>query len=276
MSGVDREICGDALDDVATSRIGIAPDDMACNAHGAISDDQRRRLQRQRSVWIAGTLGFVVVLIGLLAALILKLINPSFADRGQLWITIPVALLWLWLLRSCFGQWRQANRDLREGRVATIDGVVRCEWQMGLGVIQLPRYQIHVDDRMFRVDGRTFFQFKNHDRYRIVFAPHSGLLFGAIALGDVRSVEHVQPAPTIDADVPVAPINSAPVVIEPLTPQEQTIVRLIAQGLSNKEIGAELSLSTNTIKMYTSQVYRKLGVRRRTEAVARARQLGIL
>ena len=79
------------------------------------------------------------------------------------------------------------------------------------------------------------------------------------------------------------PPRAAPIVpppdhalVEPLTAQERAIVQLIAQGLSNKEIAAHLALSPNTIKMYTSQVYRKLGVRRRTEAVARARELQLL
>jgi ATP/maltotriose-dependent transcriptional regulator MalT len=50
----------------------------------------------------------------------------------------------------------------------------------------------------------------------------------------------------------------------------------VAAGHSNKEIAARLALSPNTVKMYNSVIYEKLGVRRRTEAVARARALGLL
>ena len=53
-------------------------------------------------------------------------------------------------------------------------------------------------------------------------------------------------------------------------------MRLIAAGRSNREIADELYLSVNTIRWYASQMYAKLGVRRRSEAVALARQLGIL
>jgi len=54
------------------------------------------------------------------------------------------------------------------------------------------------------------------------------------------------------------------------------ILDLIAAGRSNKEIAAELTLALSTVKWYTSIMYGKLGVRRRTEAVERARTLGIL
>ena len=65
-------------------------------------------------------------------------------------------------------------------------------------------------------------------------------------------------------------------LLEPLTEREQEILILIAAGLSNKQIAEELILSLSTVKWYTSQIYGKLGVGRRTEAVERGRSLGIL
>ena len=70
--------------------------------------------------------------------------------------------------------------------------------------------------------------------------------------------------------------NPKPKVIEVLNERELSILRLMAAGLSNREIADELYLSVNTIKWYSSQIYGKLGVRRRTEAVDRAHELGIL
>ncbi|HEX9923386.1 MAG TPA: LuxR C-terminal-related transcriptional regulator [Anaerolineae bacterium] len=58
--------------------------------------------------------------------------------------------------------------------------------------------------------------------------------------------------------------------------RETSILRLMAAGLSNREIAEELYLSTNTIKWYGSQIYGKLGVKKRAEAVDRAHELGIL
>ena len=52
--------------------------------------------------------------------------------------------------------------------------------------------------------------------------------------------------------------------------------RLLADGLSNRQIGEELYLSVNTIKWYTAQIYGKLEVHKRAEAVARAHELRVL
>lgn len=63
---------------------------------------------------------------------------------------------------------------------------------------------------------------------------------------------------------------------EVLTPREADVLRLVAQGLSNREIAKSLFLSEMTIKSHLVHVYDKLGVRSRTAAVANARQRGLL
>jgi LuxR family maltose regulon positive regulatory protein len=65
-------------------------------------------------------------------------------------------------------------------------------------------------------------------------------------------------------------------LIEPLNDRELTVLRQISGGCSNKEIGEQMFLSVNTVRWYASQIYMKLGVKNRTEAVAKARELGIL
>ena len=54
------------------------------------------------------------------------------------------------------------------------------------------------------------------------------------------------------------------------------MLRLLAAGLSNREIGAELFLAVGTVKKHTSNIYGKLNVHQRTQAVARARELGLV
>jgi LuxR family maltose regulon positive regulatory protein len=63
---------------------------------------------------------------------------------------------------------------------------------------------------------------------------------------------------------------------ETLSERECEILSLIAEGLSNHEIGARLYLASGTIKSYTYSLYGKLGVHSRTQAVARGRALGLL
>jgi predicted ATPase/DNA-binding NarL/FixJ family response regulator len=63
---------------------------------------------------------------------------------------------------------------------------------------------------------------------------------------------------------------------DPLTAREQEVLTLIAAGRSNKAIADELVLSLNSVKWYVRQIFNKLGVNRRAQAVAEARNLGIL
>jgi LuxR family transcriptional regulator, maltose regulon positive regulatory protein len=63
---------------------------------------------------------------------------------------------------------------------------------------------------------------------------------------------------------------------EPLSQRELEVLRLVSQGLSNREISARLVLALDTVKGHNRRIYEKLQVQRRTEAVARARELGLL
>jgi LuxR family maltose regulon positive regulatory protein len=63
---------------------------------------------------------------------------------------------------------------------------------------------------------------------------------------------------------------------EPFNDRERQILRLMSAMLSNREIAEELYLSVNTVKWYARQIYEKLGVSNRREAVGHARELGLL
>jgi len=65
-------------------------------------------------------------------------------------------------------------------------------------------------------------------------------------------------------------------LVEPLSARELQVLRLIAQGLANREIGERLFLALSTVKGHSRIIFDKLQVRNRTEAVARARELGLL
>ena len=69
---------------------------------------------------------------------------------------------------------------------------------------------------------------------------------------------------------------SGDVLIENLCEQEIEVLQLIAEGLTNQEIVKRLYLSLNTIKVHTRNIYSKLDVNSRTQAVAKAKSLDIL
>ena len=63
---------------------------------------------------------------------------------------------------------------------------------------------------------------------------------------------------------------------EQLTEREQHILVMVSQGLTNRAIAAELALSLGTVKWYCSQIYSKLGVSNRAEAVTKAHELRLI
>jgi LuxR family maltose regulon positive regulatory protein len=70
--------------------------------------------------------------------------------------------------------------------------------------------------------------------------------------------------------------TAKPELVEPLSERELEVLQLIAEGLTNPEIAARLFLALNTVKTHSRNIYGKLGVHSRTQAVSRARALGLL
>jgi DNA-binding NarL/FixJ family response regulator len=70
------------------------------------------------------------------------------------------------------------------------------------------------------------------------------------------------------------PINDG--LPDPLTERELDVLRLLAEGMSNREIGNKLSLTEGTVKNYVTNVLQKIGVRDRTQAALRGRELGLI
>ena len=81
---------------------------------------------------------------------------------------------------------------------------------------------------------------------------------------------------TIEPAPPSVALGSSAPLVEPLSERELEVLQLIAQGLTNQEVATRLFLSLHTVKVHTRNIYGKLGVNSRTQAVAKARTLGIL
>jgi LuxR family maltose regulon positive regulatory protein len=110
--------------------------------------------------------------------------------------------------------------------------------------------------------------------------PMARLLYEALSSGIVPDYVHELLAAFSDAaleQTDTAKRNAPmPDLIEPLSDRELQVLQLIAEGLTNPEIASRLYLATNTVKAHTRNIYGKLGVHNRTQAVARARSLGLL
>jgi LuxR family maltose regulon positive regulatory protein len=120
--------------------------------------------------------------------------------------------------------------------------------------------------RIFVDEGLPMAQLLSEAAAHGIMPDYTAKLLAVFAAEEQKSedVSHLPPAP---------PAQS---LIEPLSQRELEVLRLIAQGLSNREISERLFLALSTVKGHNRIIFSKLMVQRRTEAVARARELGLL
>jgi DNA-binding NarL/FixJ family response regulator len=76
--------------------------------------------------------------------------------------------------------------------------------------------------------------------------------------------------------VPAEMLDQPPSWLRSLTLRETAVLRAATRGLSNKEIARELALAEVTIKVHLTAIFRKMGVRSRTEAAMQATRTGLL
>jgi LuxR family maltose regulon positive regulatory protein len=69
---------------------------------------------------------------------------------------------------------------------------------------------------------------------------------------------------------------AVPGLVEPLSGRELEVLRLLAEGRQNQEIAEELVVALSTVKKHVTHIFEKLGAANRTQATARARELGLL
>ena len=129
--------------------------------------------------------------------------------------------------------------------------------------------------------------------YRFLVIDHAVEIYGAIvaaifaavgiALGIrltrerviVREVTVEVPVVQVQAGAPFA-LNQREVEARGITPRELDILRLIAEGLSTREMAERLFVSENTVKTHCSRLFDKLGVNRRTKAIQVGKALGLI
>ncbi len=102
------------------------------------------------------------------------------------------------------------------------------------------------------------------------FSHYVNILLAACATGSDRARD-------LPADAPIPAVHTvASALAEPLTGRELEILKLLADGSSNEQIGDQLFITVGTVKTHLHRIYGKLDVQNRTQAVARARTLHLL
>ncbi len=128
-----------------------------------------------------------------------------------------------------------------------------------------------------------------YTRYRLLFIQHSESLYTGIVavmccvagiwagIAVTRKFQK-QPEPAPANIVPQMTFIPQEKALEQfnISPREYEVLVLMAQGMSNQEIASHLFLSLNTIKTHTSNVFSKLDVQRRTQAIQKAKAAGLI
>jgi LuxR family maltose regulon positive regulatory protein len=117
--------------------------------------------------------------------------------------------------------------------------------------------------RIFLDEGPSMLQLLRETSARKIMPDYTGKLLSAFEAEKRKS-----------KDKPDLPLTQP--LIDQLSQRELEILQLLANGLSNREIGERLFLALDTVKEHNRKIFDKLQVQSRTEAVARARELGLL
>lgn len=114
------------------------------------------------------------------------------------------------------------------------------------------------------------------DYQRVARLAPMELYLGLLALGFL--VLGVVLGMRVFAPPRAAPFDGNPKAAESLgiSPRELEVLQALASGLANKEIARRLEVSPNTVKTHVARLFEKLGAQRRTEAIRKARELGLL
>jgi two-component system, NarL family, response regulator LiaR len=149
---------------------------------------------------------------------------------------------------------------------------------------------------IFGIVGGVLIATLQYTEYRFVVIEHSFELYGALVailfatfgiwLGQriTRSRETIRETVVVrEVLVPAEGPSLEPFAPDTaqqqslgITARELEILNLVAQGLSNREIAAQLFVSENTVKTHCARTFDKLGAARRTQAVQRGKELGLL
>jgi LuxR family maltose regulon positive regulatory protein len=218
-------------------------------------------------------------------------VEPSYLREFEL-ITLARLLVAEYVHNGASGAMREAMQLLERLRQAAEAGG-RMGSVIEIGVVQVLAHQAQNDPahalvaleralrlaeperpiRIFVDEGAPVARLLSAVAAQGILPAYCGTLLAAFATG---AVEALPPADKASPHRVFSDQTSVETLVEPLSARELEVLQLIAQGLSNQAIGSQLFLALSTVKGHNRNIFAKLQVQSRTEAIARARELGLL
>jgi LuxR family maltose regulon positive regulatory protein len=174
----------------------------------------------------------------------------------------------------------QGRRMLAEGRLNVLHENGQQTGRQLLSVMALTQKVALLLGGGREAEARKAFELALEAAAGGVLQPFDGLLNGYPdwMRGQLSTLASTAQGLSLQQQLPAAPARPTMECLpaEHLSSRELAVLRLIAQGCSNQEISEQLFISLHTVKTHASHINSKLGVERRTQAVARAKELGVL
>ncbi|RKR00313.1 regulatory LuxR family protein [Maricaulis maris] len=158
-------------------------------------------------------------------------------------------------------RWRQAKRDEAARLVREVRGHADIRGQRGIGLIAPTHETLHIGGQRFPLAQFWRDQIMPGLVYKVRFAPESRAILSISAVESRAVPTDHEPLPTHFAE---------------LSAREHALIRLLARGLTDKDIARALNLSPATVRTYNSELYLKLGIQRRGQVRALAERFGLL
>lgn len=227
-----------------------------------LSEDEQRELRAWRSRQVLFMFALFVLVLPLFAFLVLSAIRGGDGESRQaLWLSVlafgGVALF----LAPAPLRWWTAGRDLADNRVQETRGYADIRMRGGFGLIHLPSETLHLGGERFPLLPFWREQLTPGLAYTVRYAPRSRAIL---------SVSHLRSA---TAKAPVEPL---PDHLQDLSDRDCQLIRLLSAGLTDKDIARDLNLSPTTVRTYNSDLYLKLGIKRRGQVRPMALRYGLL
>jgi predicted ATPase/DNA-binding CsgD family transcriptional regulator len=190
------------------------------------------------------------------------------------------------------GQLQAAARHLRDALQIAADAqfiALRLSPLISIGqlLLQTGRWEHGLEVLAF-VQQHTATTYEARDRVQHLLETYSGRIApGPIERSRLNDLEALTTRlqaelAALETQPDIGPQASRPAqlpaqpLIEPLTPRERELLQLLAAGLSYQEIAERLTIAVGSVKSHSHNIYAKLGVRNRVQAILRASELGLL